>query len=233
MKKLNNTEITNIGELVLDKNNQFIVLNKPPGIAVQPDKTGDKSLVDLAEIYSKSKLEIVHRIDRPATGLVLFAKNKKALAALNLQFQKRTVKKVYLVVVKNKPAEDQGQLLHFIRKDSRNNRSKAYNEAGKGTKEAILSYEVMASIEHYHLLKVQLQTGRYHQIRAQLSHIKCPVKGDTKYGFRRGNEDRSIHLHAWKISFKHPISGEKCNIKAPVPSGDPVWDAFKEILPKL
>ena len=222
-----------IGELIIEKNNQFIVFNKPPGIGVQPDKSGDKSLLDLAEIYSKSKLGLVHRIDRPASGLVLFSKSKGALATLNVQFQNREVEKIYLVVVKNKPAENTGQLLHHIRKDSRNNRSKAYNVAGKGTKEAIMHYEVIASIDNYHLLRVILKTGRYHQIRAQLAHIKCPVKGDTKYGFKRGNENHSIHLHAYKLAFKHPITSEKCQFKAAVPNNDPVWKAFSEILPEL
>jgi len=217
-------EIT-ISDQILYKNNQIIAFNKPPSIAVQKDKTEDKSLLDLAEIYCKSKLELVHRIDRPASGVVLFAKSKKALAHLNEQFKARTIEKTYLAVVGNRPVDNEGELIHYLLKDGKRNQSFVQKEVKKNTKEAILKYKYIASSERYHLLEIQLITGRHHQIRAQLGAIKCAIKGDVKYGFRRGNRDRSIHLHCWKMAFQHPVSNEKVELIASPPS-DPVWDAF-------
>lgn len=211
-----------IGDLLLYKNNQLIAFNKPASLPAQPDKSEDKSLSDLAEIYSKSEIHIIHRLDRPASGVVLFAKNKKALAALNEQFRARQIEKVYLAVVKNKPEAKQGKLIHTLKKN--NAGTKAI--LAKDGKTAELEYEVIDSIDNYHLLKIKLITGRFHQIRAQLAAIGCPIKGDVKYGFKRGNKDRSIHLHAWKLSFTHPISQEQETITAPIPK-DTVWEAFQ------
>ncbi len=215
-----------IAELVLYKSNQLIAFNKPAGIPVQQDKTDDKSLLDLAEIYTKHPLQLIHRLDRPATGVVLFAKNKKALAHLNAQFSARRVGKTYLAVVPRGPLEAEGQLIHFLKKDARNNRSRAYETPAPGSKESRLTYRVLSQIDHYQLLRIELETGRHHQIRAQLAAISFPVKGDVKYGARRGNPDRSIHLHAWQLSFDHPVSGERLHIEAPLPD-DPVWRAFE------
>jgi 23S rRNA pseudouridine1911/1915/1917 synthase len=211
-----------IGDLVLYKNNQLIAFNKPATLPVQPDKSEDKSLMDLAKIYSKAEVHLIHRLDRPASGVVLFAKNKKALAALNEQFRNKAIEKTYLAVVKNKPDVDKGRLTHTLKKN------KAGTKAllAKDGKTAELEYEVIDSIDNYHLLKIKLITGRFHQIRAQLAEIGCPIKGDVKYGFKRGNKDRSIHLHAWKLSFTHPVSQEQETITAPVPK-DNVWDAFQ------
>jgi len=220
------TELASIGELVLLKNNQLIAFNKPPGLAVQQDKTGDKSLLDLGEIYAKHPLHLVHRLDRPASGVVLFAKNKKALAHLNEQFKTRKVRKTYLAVVPRITMDDQGSLLHFLLKDGRLNRSHAYDREVAGSKEGRLDYQVIAHIDHYQLLRIELLTGRHHQIRAQLAAIGAPVKGDVKYGARRGNPDRSIHLHAWRLSFDHPVSGEPTTIEAPLPE-ETVWKAFQ------
>jgi len=218
---------TNIGDWVLYKNNQLIAFNKPIALGVQADKTGDKSLRDFAEIYCKHPLHLIHRIDRPASGVVLFAKNNKALANLNEQFRNRTVEKQYLAVVKNKPEQEQGELIHYLKKNQKQNRSTAFEEEKPGTKKAVLKYHLLASIENYHLLQIELITGRHHQIRAQLAAIGNPIKGDVKYGFRRGNKDRSIHLHAWKMAFQHPISKEKVLLEAPVPE-DVVWQALLE-----
>jgi 23S rRNA pseudouridine1911/1915/1917 synthase len=216
----------NIGELVLLKNNQFIIFNKPPGIPVQGDKTKDKALINLAEIYTKSTLYLIHRIDRPASGILLFAKNKKAVAQLGDQFKNRKTAKKYLAVVQNKPEFDEGQLKHYLIKNGKTNRSQAVEQSVEGAKEAILNYKLIGSIDNYYLLEIELLTGRHHQIRAQLAAINCPIKGDVKYGARRGNKDRSIHLHAWKLSFQHPISKEKIELTAPLPE-DNVWKAFE------
>lgn len=224
----------NIGDLVLYKNNQLIALNKPAGVGVQADRTGDKALIDLAEIYCKSKLYLPHRIDRPASGVVLFTKNKNALAILNEAFRGSEVKKTYLAVVKNAPDSPNGTLVHFLKKNGRTNRSKAFEIKQPNTKKAILHYRTLDSSDHYHLLEIQLETGRHHQIRTQLAAIDCPIKGDVKYGFRRNNPDRSIHLHAWKLEFKHPVSEEKEEIIAPLPTDDVIWQVFQEkMLTKL
>ncbi|MEM8527512.1 MAG: RNA pseudouridine synthase [Bacteroidota bacterium] len=220
-----------IGDLVLYKNNQLIAFNKPAGLAVQPDKTKDKSLLALAEIYGKSKIQLLHRIDRPASGIVLFAKTQRATQSLNQQLQERTVKKTYLAVVKNKPSESNGTLIHFLKKLSKSKKSIAVEEGTAGAKRAELEYQVLASSEQYHLLEIALKTGRFHQIRAQLAAIDCPIKGDVKYGFRRSNNDRSIHLHAWKMTFQHPVTKQPENLTAPLPE-DNLWQAFSDQLEK-
>ena len=214
-----------ISENILYKNNQLIAFNKPSGIAVQEDKTEDKALINLAEIYCKSNIHIIHRLDRPASGVVLFAKGKTALTNLNQQFKDRIIKKTYLAVVKNRPEADHGELTHYLYKQS-NNKTVVLEKGAKGSKEAILHYEVIGSIDNYHLLKINLITGRHHQVRAQLGAIGSPIKGDVKYGVKRGNRDRSIHLHAWKLSFKHPVTKIEEEIIAPVPD-DSVWNAFE------
>lgn len=214
-----------ISENIIYKNNQLIAFNKPSGLPVQADKSGDKSLVDIAEIYAKSQLHLIHRIDRPASGIVLLGKNKKSLASLNQQFQERKIKKTYLAVVKNHPPEKEGKLIHYLLKSQKKNRSFAHDEEKKNSKKAELHYKVIASIDNYHLLEINLHTGRHHQIRAQLATINCPIKGDDRYGFKRSNKDRSIHLHAWKLVFQHPVTNEVVNLEAPVPD-EVVWQAF-------
>lgn len=222
-----NAPHASIGDWVLLKNNQFIAFNKPPGIPVQADKTGDKSLLQLAEIYCKSKLFLVHRLDRPASGAVVFAKTKTMVGSLTDQFKARTVRKSYLAVVKEMPPEKEGLLRHFLQKDGKVNRSAVSDDNETGDLSE-MTYRVLGSSENYHLLEVQLITGRHHQIRAQLAAIGCPIKGDVKYGARRGNRDRSINLHAWKLTFKHPISGEQVELTAALPD-DSVWAAFEEM----
>lgn len=217
-----------IGDMVLYKNNQLIAFNKTPGYPVQQDNTKDKSLHALGEIYTQSKLFVIHRIDRPASGIVLFAKNAKALAHLNEQFRERQIGKVYLAVVGEHPPQKEGTLIHYLRKDGQKNVSRAYAEDQENTKRAELNYQYLAGSERYHLLRIELATGRHHQIRAQLAAIGCPIKGDVKYGFRRANPDRSIHLHAWQLDFRHPITGETVHLQAAPPANDPVWQAFQE-----
>lgn len=218
-----------IGDLVLYKNNQLIAFNKPAGIPVQADKTGDKALINLAEIYSQSKLHLIHRLDRPTSGVVLFAKTQGAMAALSEQFRQRTVRKIYLAVVGEMPPAPEGNLVHFIKKQDRQNRAIAFDTEQPDSERAELHYRLMGSSDNYHLLEVEIITGRHHQIRAQLAAIGCPIKGDVKYGFRRGNRDRSIHLHSWQLQFQHPVSGETERIIAPLPD-DPVWHFFDEKL---
>jgi len=219
-----------IGDLVLYKNNQLVAFNKPAGIPVQEDTTGDKSLLALGAIYTQSKLQVIHRLDRPASGVVLFAKTHNALVALNEQFRNRQIRKTYLAVVQEMPPEPAGELKHFVGKKGAKNRSEATETEDSDLKEAVLTYRVVGSSDHYHLLEINLITGRHHQIRAQLAAIGCPIKGDVKYGARRGNRDRSIHLHAWKLAFTHPVSGEAVELIAPPPAGDPVWEAFAPLL---
>lgn len=213
-----------IGDLVLYKNNQILALNKPNLVPVQDDKTGDKSLLGLAEIYAQSKLHLIHRLDRPASGVVLFAKTSGAVAALSAQFQERTVVKTYLALVKDRPEADEGTLVHHLSKGKTGQRAKVSDAPTEDSQEAEMHYRYLGSTAQYHLLEVRLHTGRHHQIRAQLAAIGCPIKGDVKYGARRANKDRSIHLHAWRISFTHPVSGERETITAPLPE-DPVWQA--------
>jgi len=222
-------ETENIGDWVIYKNNQLIAFNKPPGIPVQEDKTGDKSLLQLAEIYSKSKPFLIHRIDRPASGVVIFAKNKRAVGVLSDQFKERKATKKYLAVVKNKPEEEEATLSHYLLKHQKSNKSEPVAEGTPGSKLAELKYKLLGSSDNYHLLELELLTGRHHQIRAQLAAIGNPIKGDVKYGFRRSNKDRSIHLHAWKLTFEHPISEEVVNLTAEPPAG-PVWDFFRDKL---
>ena len=217
----------NIGSLIIYKNNQLIAFNKPATLTVQSDKTGDKALIDLAEIYCKSRLSLIHRLDRPASGIVLFAKTKKATQSLNAQFQDRKIAKKYLAVVKNKPLQSSGELVHYLRKNGKANRTSAFEKEVAHSKAAILKYKIIGSIENYHLLEIDLITGRHHQIRSQLSAIGCPIKGDVKYGFKRGNKDRSIHLHAWKLAFKHPVTQENVELIAEPPDEN-VWNAFGE-----
>jgi 23S rRNA pseudouridine1911/1915/1917 synthase len=214
------------GEWVILKTNQFIAFNKPATLPAQADKTGDKSLHQLAEIYCKSKLYPIHRLDRPASGVTIFAKNKTAAATLGEQFKRREVEKFYLAVVGNLPPEKDGLIANFIQVNPRTNRSEVCEAETPGSQPASLKYHLLGSIENYHLLEVQLLSGRHHQIRTQLAALGCPIKGDVKYGARRGNRDRSIHLHAWKMTFRHPVTGEQQTLIAPPPQ-DPVWDAFK------
>ena len=214
-----------ISDNVLYKNNQLIAFNKPPTLPVQPDKTDNKSLLDLGEIYCKSRLQLLHRIDRPASGVVLFGKTDNATKALNAQFQDRTIQKTYLAVVKNRPKEPAGQLVHYIEKNQQKNKSYCSDKPKRKAKKAVLNYKVMASSDNYHLLEIDLETGRHHQIRAQLAAIGSPIKGDVKYGAKRSNKDRSIHLHAWKLSFTHPVNGKIVELVAEVPK-DVVWQAL-------
>ena len=204
----------------------------------QGDRTRDKPLNELAKEFLKEKykkpgdvyLGVPHRIDRPTSGLVLLAKTSKALVRLNKMFQEKQIQKTYWAVVKNKPQNSEGTLVHFLVRNPEKNKSTAHDNEVKGSKRAELSYRVKLSLDNYHLLEVYPKTGRHHQIRSQLSVIGSPIKGDVKYGFDRTNSDASIHLHARSIEFIHPVSKEKQKISAPAPKSDAVWKACSKLL---
>ena len=194
-------------------------------MAVQADQTGDPSFLHLAEAYCRHPLLLLHRLDRPVSGVVIFAKTKTAAASLSAQFRDRTVEKEYLAVVQNQPPAESGTLVHFLRKNAAKNITAALPDDQPGSERGELRYRLVGSSERYHLLHIQLITGRHHQIRAQLAAIGCPIKGDVKYGARRANRDRSIHLHAWKLGFEHPVTREREEVVAPVPE-EALWESF-------
>lgn len=217
---------------VLYEDNHLIIVNKRAGDIVQGDKTGDKPLSEVVKSYIKEKynkpgnvyLGVAHRLDRPTTGVIVFAKTSKALPRLNKIFAEKDAKKTYWALVKQLPPKTEDSLIHWLKKNPKNNKSTAHsNEIAEG-KKAILHYKVLKNLDHYYLLEIQLETGRHHQIRTQLSSIGCPIKGDLKYGFDRSNPDASISLHARGLSFIHPVSNEKIDIEAPLPQ-DPLWNA--------
>lgn len=217
---------------VLFEDNHLIVVNKQSGDIVQGDKTGDKPLSEIVKEYIKDKynkpgnvfLGVVHRLDRPTTGIIVFVKTSKALERFNKMLRDKTVNKTYWAVVKNKPKKENDTLIGFLKKNPKNNKSTSYSSEIEGSKKAILHYKVLKYLNNYHLLEVDLETGRHHQIRCQLATIGSPIKGDLKYGFNRSNKDASIHLHARKIEFTHPVSKEFISIIAPTPK-EVIWEA--------
>ena len=222
---------------VLYEDNHILVANKPNNMLVQADTTGDVALEDLAKQYIKIKynkpgavfLNAVHRIDRPVSGVVVFARTSKALTRLNEQFRSKEIKKTYWAIVKNRPKVESATLEDYIHRDAKKNKSFVCQKDAKDAKLARLSYKMIASSENYHLLEIDLHTGRHHQIRCQLSHIGCPIKGDLKYGAERSNKDGGISLHARSVEFIHPVTKESMKITAPVPE-DNLWKALSESL---
>ncbi|HSD06791.1 RluA family pseudouridine synthase [Flavobacterium sp.] len=218
---------------ILHEDNHLIVVNKRVGDIVQGDKTGDKPLSDVVKEYIKDKynkpgevfLGVVHRLDRPTTGIVVFARTSKALTRMNELFSSRETNKTYWAVVKNKPAKQEDKLVHYIKRNEKNNTSKAHLKEVPDSKMASLEYKIIKELDNYYGLEILLHTGRHHQIRAQLSAIGSPIKGDLKYGFDRSNPDGGIHLHARKLEFIHPVSKEKISIIAPTPD-DVIWKAI-------
>ena len=222
-----------LGIQVLYEDNHIIAVNKRPSDIVQGDKTGDAPLSDFVKQYIKEKynkpgevfIGTVHRIDRPVSGIVLFAKTSKALARLNQMFQTKEIQKTYWAVVKNKPQNLSGHLINYLIKNEAKNMSKAFDKETNGALKSELDYQLICSSDNYHLLEVKPLTGRHHQIRVQLSKMGCPIKGDVKYGFDRGNKDASIHLHARKVEFIHPVKKESVVIIAPPPD-EVLWNSF-------
>lgn len=217
---------------ILHEDNHIIVINKRVGDIVQGDKTGDKPLSDVVKEYIKEKhnkpgevfLGVVHRLDRPTTGIVVFARTSKALARLNELFKNRETQKTYWAVVKNKPEASSARLVHYLKRNEKNNTSKAHIKEVPDSKIASLDYKIIKELNNYFALEINLHTGRHHQIRAQLAAIGSPIKGDLKYGFDRSNTDGGIHLHARKLIFTHPVTKESLELIAPVPE-DSIWKA--------
>ena len=217
---------------VLYEDNHIIIVNKRAGDIVQGDKTGDKPLSEVVKSFLKDKynkegnvyLGVVHRLDRPTTGIVMFSKTSKALPRLNKLFAEKSAQKTYWALVKNQPPKSSDTLVHWLKKNPKNNKSTAYTKEVEGSKKAILHYKLIKTLDNFYLLEIDLETGRHHQIRTQLASIGCPIKGDLKYGFDRSNKDASISLHARTLKFTHPIKKEELQITAPLPS-DPLWNA--------
>lgn len=216
---------------ILHEDNHIIVINKRVGDIVQGDKTGDKPLSEIVKEYIKEKynkpgevfLGVVHRLDRPTTGIVVFAKTSKALERLNAMFSNRETQKTYWAVVKNKPSKAEDTLVHYLKRNEKNNTSKAHLKEVPESKKASLDYKIIKELDNYYVLEINLHTGRHHQIRAQLNAIGCPIKGDLKYGFDRSNPDGGIHLHARKLVFNHPVTKETIKLIAPTPK-DVIWN---------
>jgi len=222
---------------VVYEDNHIIIVNKTASEIVQGDKTGDTPLSELVKQYLKEKYQkpgnvfigVTHRLDRPVSGLVVFAKTGKALSRLNEMFKNNEVKKTYWAVVKNRPPQDEEELVHYMIRNEKQNKSYAYDREKVGSKKAVLHYRLIGHSQNYYLLEVDLKTGRHHQIRCQLAKMGCPIKGDLKYGAPRSNPDGSICLHARHIRFIHPVSKEWIDAEAPVPS-DNLWKGFNSIV---
>ena len=221
---------------VLFEDNHILIVNKRAGDIVQGDKTGDEPLPEKLKAYLKEKynkpgavfLGVVHRLDRPVSGAVIFARTSKALSRLTIMVKEREVRKTYWALVNHPPEVIEQKLVHYLRKNEKQNKSYVVKQETHGAKEAILQYKLIASSKTIHLLEIDLLTGRHHQIRAQLSAIGCPIRGDLKYGDNRSNTDGSICLHARSLNFTHPVTGQVLNIKAGLPSFQP-WQLFQSI----
>ncbi len=225
-------------EQIVYEDNHIIIVNKLPSEIVQGDKTGDMPMSEKIKNFIKKRdnkpgnvfCGVIHRLDRPVSGLVIFAKTSKALTRFNELFRDKTIKKTYLAVVKNKPAHVKCTLIHYLSKNEKTNMSKAFVKPVDNSLKAELDYELLASSDNYHLLKINLQTGRHHQIRCQLSAIGSPIKGDLKYGFNRSNEGGFIHLHSYQLDFEHPIKKEWISINVLPISSDAVWSYFSKTM---
>lgn len=222
---------------ILYEDNHLIAVNKKPSDIVQGDKTGDIPLSEHVKEYIKHKynkpgavyLGVTHRIDRPVSGVVLFARTDRALSRVNEMFRDKKIQKTYWAIVKEKPPKEEGVLIHYLKKNEAKNMSRAYPNEVHGALKSELTYKIIASSTNYYLLEIKPLTGRHHQIRVQLSAMGCPIKGDVKYGFKRGNGDGSIHLHARKIEFIHPVKQEPVTIAAPPPD-EVLWNEFSKMV---
>lgn len=218
---------------VLYEDNHLLIVNKASGVLVQGDHTKDKPLVDLCKEYVKNKynkpgnvfMGLVHRLDRPVSGIVVLAKTSKGLERMNKLFHDRKVQKTYWAITKRKPRQNQGTLINWLKKDGTKNIVTAYQEKTEGSQKAELSFRVMGKLNDHFLLEIKPKTGRPHQIRTQLGSIRTPIKGDLKYGFATPNADKSINLHARRLYFEHPIKKEPIEITAPLPEND-FWEQF-------
>jgi Pseudouridylate synthases, 23S RNA-specific len=226
-----------LSERVLYEDNHLLIINKLPSEIVQGDKTGDICLLEEVKAYIKEKYNkpgnvfagLVHRIDRPVSGAVVFAKTSKALSRMTGKIKERDFHKTYLALVKNHPPKEADILENYLVKNEKQNKSYVTSPSTSGAKLAKLSYHVIGKSDNYYLVEIELYTGRHHQIRVQLSSIGCPIKGDLKYGYPRSNHDASISLHAYKISFEHPIQKTLIEVIAPLPKTSP-WNAFEDLV---
>lgn len=227
---------SNIASQIIFEDNHLLVINKNAGQLVQGDKTGDESLLESIKNFIKIRdhkpgnvfLGLVHRIDRPTSGLVIYAKTSKALSRLTQMVKNREIKKTYWAVVAKEMIPQTQRLVHYLKKNEKNNKAIIFTKPTEGAKEAILTYNIIKTLDNYLLLEIDLETGRHHQIRAQLSKIGASIKGDLKYGSPRSNPDGGISLHARKLEFIHPVTKEHVEIVAPVPQNDAVWRACEE-----
>lgn len=225
-----------ISSRVLYEDNHLIAVNKKSSEIVQGDRTGDKTLPDYIKEYLKAKFNkpgnvfcgVIHRLDRPTSGVILFARTSKGLARMNKQFKDKTTKKTYWAILENKPKKDTNTLVHFLKKNERQNKSYVSDKHTKGAKEAVLTYILIASLARFHLVEIHLETGRHHQIRAQFSSMGCCVKGDLKYGAKKSNKDGSICLHSRVLEFLHPTTQQRISVRAPIPKNTH-WQLFKEL----
>lgn len=221
---------------VIYEDNHIIAVNKQAGEIVQGDKTGDLPLTEIVKKYIKKKynkpgavfLGLPHRLDRPTSGVLILARTSKALERLNKMFQKSEVRKTYWAIVEKRPQQHEATLVHFLKKNEKQNKSYAHDQQVKNSKKASLTYRLINSSDNYHLVEIDLHTGRHHQIRTQLAHIGCHIRGDLKYGAKRSNPDGSISLHARKIEFLHPVKKENIQIIAPLPK-DNLWQYFETL----
>ncbi len=220
----------------LYEDNHIIIVSKAPGEIVQGDKTGDTPLSESVKDYIKEKyrkpgnvfLGVAHRLDRPVSGVVVFARTSKALARLNDMFRTGDVHKTYLALTRNEPPHSEGTLEHWLVRNERQNKSYAYDREVPQSKKAVLKYRVTGRSDNYFMLEINLLTGRHHQIRCQLAKMGCPIRGDLKYGARRSNPDGSISLHARSVEFVHPVSKQTIHVEAPLPD-DVVWKSVREL----
>lgn len=219
---------------ILYEDNHIIAVNKSSSEIVQGDKTGDTPLSETLKVYIKKKynkpgevfLGVTHRLDRPVSGIVLFARTSKALTRLNNMFRDKEIRKTYWAIVKNRPQEPEARLEHYLVRNEKQNKSYAYDVEKPNSKKSALRYKLIASSDNYSLLEIELETGRHHQIRCQLAKIGSPIKGDLKYGFPRSNPNGGISLHARSVEFIHPVSKQEIKITAPVPQDEKLWEIF-------
>lgn len=236
----NSIDFSELSTRIVYEDNHILLFNKKAGQIVQGDKTGDIPLVDLLKELIKFRdhkpgnvfLGVVHRLDRPASGLTLFAKTSKALERLNEMFQSRELSKTYLAITTARPEPNSGKLVNFLKKNEAKNKSFVVDKAGKESKEAILEYKLLASSDRYHLCQIELYTGRHHQIRVQLANIGCPIKGDLKYGAKRSNPNAGIDLIAYSLQFIHPVKKEAMSFTAPLPE-DNLWKYFAQFVSEV
>jgi len=216
-----------ISDLIIHKDHHLVAFNKTAGMPVQTDKSKDMSLLQLGIMYTKSHLFLINRIDRPVSGVVLMGKHKDIVTQIT---NSDKVRKTYLAIVNKGISNEKAELTHYLKKDGQKNKALVSADKKEGYKESKLKYQLLKSMDNYDLLSIELVTGRFHQIRAQLAHLGHPIKGDVKYGARRKNRDRSIHLHAYQVELIHPKSKKQINLTAPIPETDGLWKSVAEFM---